>query len=42
MAMDPRTEPAYAERVPYVIVKGAPQSRLRDRAVPPDALLQNR
>ncbi|KAG0150212.1 hypothetical protein CROQUDRAFT_38756 [Cronartium quercuum f. sp. fusiforme G11] len=42
MAIDPRTEPAYAERVPYVIVKGAPQSRLRDRAVPPETVLQNR
>ncbi|POW05385.1 hypothetical protein PSTT_09744, partial [Puccinia striiformis] len=42
MALDPRTEPAYAERVPYVIVKGAPQSRLRDRAVSPELLLQNR
>lgn len=42
MALDPRTEPAYAERVPYVIVKGAPQSRLRDRAVSPEILLQNR
>ncbi|EGG11103.1 uncharacterized protein MELLADRAFT_33498 [Melampsora larici-populina 98AG31] len=41
MASDPRTEPAYAERVPYVIVKGAPQSRLRDRAVPPEVVLQN-
>jgi len=42
MAVDPRSEPAYAERVPYVIVKGAPQSRLRDRAVSPELLLQNR
>ncbi|KAA1065375.1 DNA polymerase zeta, variant 2 [Puccinia graminis f. sp. tritici] len=42
MAIDPRSEPAYAERVPYVIVKGAPQSRLRDRAVSPELLLQNR
>lgn len=41
MASDPRTEPAYAERVPYVIVKGAPQSRLRDRAVPPEVVLEN-
>ncbi|CAH7675446.1 hypothetical protein PPACK8108_LOCUS10462 [Phakopsora pachyrhizi] len=42
MEVDPRSEPAYGERVPFVIVKGAPQSRMRDRAVPPEMLLQNR
>ncbi|MBW0474801.1 hypothetical protein O181_014516 [Austropuccinia psidii MF-1] len=42
MAIDPRNEPVYAERVPYVIIKGAPQSKLRDRAVSPELLLKSR
>jgi DNA polymerase zeta len=35
MALDPRAEPAYAERVPYIVVHGAPGSRLIDLVVSP-------
>ncbi len=41
MLADPRTEPQYGERVPYVVVTGAPGSRLIDRCVSPEMLLQN-
>ncbi|THC91007.1 hypothetical protein EYZ11_009537 [Aspergillus tanneri] len=39
MLEDPRSEPQYGERIPYVVVTGAPGSRLVDRCVPPEALL---
>ncbi|KAL9600620.1 MAG: hypothetical protein Q9219_003053 [cf. Caloplaca sp. 3 TL-2023] len=38
---DPRSEPQYGERVPYVVITGAPGARLIDRCVAPDVLLQN-
>lgn len=38
---DPRAEPQYGERVPYVVVTGAPGSRLIDRCVSPETLLQD-
>jgi DNA polymerase zeta len=41
MIMDPRLEPQYGERVPYVVVTGAPGSRLIDRCVAPEVLLDN-
>ncbi|KAL1981232.1 hypothetical protein VTN96DRAFT_2945 [Rasamsonia emersonii] len=41
MLMDPRLEPQYGERVPYVVVTGAPGSRLVDRCVAPEVLLDN-
>lgn len=41
MLADPRTEPQYGERVPYVVVTGAPGARLIDRCVSPETLLQN-
>ncbi|KAL4805530.1 hypothetical protein BDV18DRAFT_21030 [Aspergillus unguis] len=41
MLEDPRAEPQYGERVPYVVVTGAPGSRLVDRCVPPETLLQD-
>ena len=41
MLKDPRTEPQYGERVPYVVITGAPGARLIDRCVAPDILLQN-
>ncbi|KAM5476878.1 DNA polymerase zeta [Microsporum audouinii] len=41
MLEDPRLEPQYGERVPYVVVSGAPGARLIDRCFPPDVLLQN-
>lgn len=41
MLEDPRAEPQYGERVPYVVVTGAPGSRLIDRCVSPETLLQD-
>ncbi|KAF9889779.1 DNA polymerase zeta [Aspergillus nanangensis] len=41
MLEDPRAEPQYGERVPYVVVTGAPGSRLIDRCVPPETLLND-
>ena len=41
MLADPRAEPQYGERVPYVVVTGAPGARLIDRCVAPETLLAN-
>ncbi|KAF3004025.1 DNA polymerase zeta [Curvularia kusanoi] len=41
MLADPRTEPQYGERVPYVVITGAPGARLIDRCVAPEVLLNN-
>ncbi|KAI9749651.1 MAG: hypothetical protein M4579_006791 [Chaenotheca gracillima] len=41
MLEDPRTEPQYGERVPYVVITGAPGARLIDRCVAPETLLQD-
>ncbi|MCJ1385710.1 DNA polymerase zeta [Xylographa soralifera] len=41
MLEDPRAEPQYGERVPYVVIAGAPGARLIDRCVAPEVLLQN-
>lgn len=41
MLADPRTEPQYGERVPYVVVTGAPGARLIDRCVAPESLLHD-
>ena len=41
MLEDPRAEPQYGERVPYVVISGAPGARLTDRCVAPDVLLHN-
>lgn len=41
MLGDPRLEPQYGERVPYVVVTGAPGSRLVDRCVAPETLLHD-
>ncbi|RAR07607.1 DNA polymerase zeta catalytic subunit [Stemphylium lycopersici] len=41
MLADPRAEPQYGERVPYVVITGAPGARLIDRCVSPEMLLQN-
>ena len=38
---DPRLEPQYGERVPYVVVTGGPRARLIDRCVAPDVLLHD-
>ncbi|QRV90977.1 DNA polymerase family B [Ceratobasidium sp. AG-Ba] len=42
LALDPMAEPQYGDRVPYVIIRGEPGSRLVDRAVPPEELLRDR
>jgi DNA polymerase zeta len=41
MLEDPRTEPQYGERVPYVVITGGPGARLIDRCVAPDVLLHD-
>ncbi|KAJ5766849.1 uncharacterized protein N7511_004465 [Penicillium nucicola] len=41
MLEDPRSEPQTNERVPYVVVTGAPGSRLIDRCVAPQTLLHD-
>jgi DNA polymerase zeta len=41
MLADPRREPQYGERVPYVVVTGAPGARLIDRCVDPEVLLKD-
>ncbi|XP_020595108.1 DNA polymerase zeta catalytic subunit-like [Phalaenopsis equestris] len=39
MEMDPRAEPHYGERIPYVVIHGEPGSRLMDMVVNPFDLL---
>lgn len=39
MLEDARAEPQYGERVPYVVISGAPGARLIDRCVAPEDLL---
>ncbi|KAF9973810.1 DNA polymerase zeta [Actinomortierella ambigua] len=39
--VDPRAEPQYKERVPYVVVYGEPGARLTDQVVEPKELLRN-
>ncbi|KAK3331099.1 hypothetical protein B0H66DRAFT_88702 [Apodospora peruviana] len=41
MQEDTRAEPQYGERVPYVVVAGAPGAKLVDRCVAPEDLLNN-
>lgn len=41
MLLDPNDEPLYAERVPYVIVKGLPGTRLVERAIDPMTILND-
>lgn len=41
MLEDARAEPQYGERVPYVVISGAPGARLVDRCVAPEDLLEN-
>nr|BAK01083.1 predicted protein [Hordeum vulgare subsp. vulgare] len=40
MLSDPRAEPRYAERVPYVVIHGEPGARLVDMVIDPYGLLQ--
>ncbi|KAF4549285.1 DNA polymerase family B-like protein 2 [Elsinoe fawcettii] len=39
MLRDPRKEPQYGERVPYVVIAGAPGAKLFERCVEPERLL---
>lgn len=39
MSIDPRAEPRYGERIPYVVVHGEPGARLVDMVVDPHALV---
>jgi DNA polymerase zeta len=39
MLKDPRLEPQYGERVPYVVIAGAPGAKLFERCVEPEALI---
>ncbi|KAK5230831.1 DNA polymerase zeta [Exophiala xenobiotica] len=41
MVEDPRLEPQYGERVPYVVITGGPGARLIDRCVAPEVLLND-
>jgi DNA polymerase zeta len=41
MLEDARAEPQYGERVPYVVITGAPGARLIDRCVAPETLLKS-
>ncbi|KAI9641067.1 DNA polymerase zeta [Ciborinia camelliae] len=41
MLEDTRAEPQYGERVPYVVITGAPGARLIDRCVAPEELLNS-
>ena len=41
MMGDPRLEPQYGERVPYVVITGGPGARLIDRCVAPEILLND-
>jgi DNA polymerase zeta len=42
MELDPRAEPRYGERVPYVVVYGAPNARLIDLVMCPDDFVTSR
>ena len=41
MLKDPRTEPQYGERIPYVVIAGAPGARLWERCVEPERLIND-
>ncbi|KAF2208252.1 hypothetical protein CERZMDRAFT_71056 [Cercospora zeae-maydis SCOH1-5] len=41
MLKDPRQEPQYGERVPYVVIAGAPGARLWERCVEPEQLIRD-
>jgi DNA polymerase zeta len=42
MLVDPSDEAQYGERIPYVIIRGQPMSRLVDRAVSPEEVVKDR
>jgi hypothetical protein len=42
MKADPRAEPQYGDRIPYVIVARGPNQKLRDRPMTPLAYMSDR
>lgn len=42
MRLDPRAEPQYGDRIPYVIVARGPNEKLRDRPMTPLAYMSDR
>lgn len=42
LLQDPMDEAAYGDRIPYVITRGEPHTRLVDRAVAPEVVLHSR
>jgi hypothetical protein len=42
MKLDPRAEPQYGDRVPYVIVSRGPNVKLRDKPMSPLAYMADR
>lgn len=40
VARDPRSEPQYRERVPYVVIEDVEKPRIRDRSVPPEEFIE--
>ena len=41
MLRDPRTEPQYGERIPYIVIAGAPGAKLYERCVEPERLIHD-
>eukprot|EP00122_Pirum_gemmata_P017837 Pgem_evm2s16712 len=41
MTRDPRADPRYKERIPYVVAAGPPRSRLYEQVVDPLMFLNN-
>lgn len=41
MLRDPRSEPQYGERIPYVVIAGGPGARLWERCVEPERLIND-
>ncbi|KAM9928472.1 hypothetical protein OXX80_009990 [Metschnikowia pulcherrima] len=41
MQRDPRSEPQYRERVPYLVMRDSTKERLRDRCVPPELYMSS-
>jgi DNA polymerase zeta len=42
MKTDPRAEPQYGDRIPYVIVSRGPNVKLREKPMPPLSYMSDR
>lgn len=42
MKADPRAEPQYGDRIPYVIVSRGPNVKLREKPMPPLSYMSDR